>query len=192
MARRILKEFTIDEISAVDRPSQIGAKMAILKRAGDVTLTIDGTEFRRSLIGDTAFNILKRQADQIAENQEKLTKVRAKEANTMDKANEVDLAQMGKFTELVARLQSQGDAHPQDTAARREPAGYLAWLKFQEGIRENITKAASDGFEALVKVVQARDLCTGLDALRKAREEFPIVFNEYQFEGQRAYAADIA
>jgi hypothetical protein len=148
--KRIMREFTISEISAVDRPAQTHAVKTLMKRADkqehdDMQIQkIDNDEV-------ASFDTL----DEAVRHLEKLHPSRSA---AMSAAAE-------RYPELVKRFNSEGVEIAKAAADALAP--------------RSITKAEQD-FELAVDEIVKRDKCPRSDAMSKARTEHPDAFRAYQ------------
>lgn len=126
--------------------------------------------------------------------QEHATMTIMKRARPVD-YERVDGDACDRFTSEVSRLGADGSDNPVEEAARKDPSGHRAWLARQKNIRDrhqaihegrpklNLDGSlAAKGFDAIAEAIQKRDRCSGHEALRRARQEFPGEFEKYQSE----------
>jgi hypothetical protein len=150
--KNIMREFTITELSAVDRPAQEHARAVIMKRAGE-------------------------QQEHDHMHYQKITRDEPISFPTLEAA-------MGHLRDV----RGMGGADAMSAAAREHP-DLLA--KYQHEGDERIGKAlermpspgappAVGEFNALVDRIRRRDMCTGTEALRRAKAEDPRLFEQYQ------------
>lgn len=149
--KNIMRAFTIDELSAVDNPAQAHARVAIMKRHG-------GNE---------------------QENDMRLERIGGDE-----------VANFGTLDEAVEHLRESGmsrsdamskaaRAHP-DLLKQYRDEGEAQVKKQLERMRSPTASPAVGAFDALVRRIRERDMCSGTEALRRARSEDPAAFARYQ------------
>jgi hypothetical protein len=156
------------------------------KSAGDEVITIDGEEMRKSVIGATQFNVLKRQSERVAA-LEKSSKDAIEKAETVELAKRADeeFAHLPGTTEdkvSVLRVIGKSDKKVQETFATMIKAGEKAIKGAFEklGHRGGSPSVDKGEFEKRVAEVRARDGSSRMDAMEKARKEFPVEFEAYQ------------
>jgi hypothetical protein len=161
-------------------------KLIAEKRANDEVITIDGEEMRKSVIGATQFNILKRQSERVA-TLEQSSKDAIEKAETAELAKRAD----DEFSHLpgttddkvgVLRVIGKADKKVQETFAAMMKAGEKAINGAFEklGHRGGNQTVDAGAFEKRVAEVRARDGSSRMDAMEKARKEFPTEFAAYQ------------
>ena len=156
------------------------------KSAGDEVITIDGEEMRKSVIGPAQFNVLKRQSERVAA-LEKSSKDAIEKAETAELAKRADeeFAHLPGTTEdkvSVLRVIGKSDKKVQETFATMIKAGEKAIKGAFEklghrGGNQTVDKGA---FEKRVAEVRQRDGSSRMDAMEKARKEYPAEFEAYQ------------
>lgn len=161
-------------------------KLIAEKRADDEVLTIDGEEVRKSVIGATQFNLIKRQHERVAA-LEKSSQDAIEKAETQELAKRADdeFGHLpGTTDEKVGVLRAVGkaDKKVQETFAAMMKAGEKAIMGAFEklGHRGGNPSVDKGAFEKRIAEVRARDNSSRTDAMEKARKEFPAEFAAYQ------------
>lgn len=156
--RRIMKEFVIREVSAVDRPCQEHARAVILKRDDEQQEHNMGFEkitrvgFTRGADAPLAFDSLESAVRH-------LRKVHG--MTGLDAMEQVATTR----PDLVREYNTEGAEIAKAAAERSAP--------------RPVAKAVQD-FNKRVSEVQARDKCTKLEALERAAREFPLELAAFQ------------
>lgn len=156
------------------------------KRSNDEVITIDGQEVRKSAVGALQFNLMKSQAARV-EALEKSSKdaiEKAESAELAKRADEEFSHLPGTTDEKVSVLRAIGksDKKVQETFATMMKAGDKAVMGAFEklGHRGGSPSVDKGAFEKRVAEVRARDGSSRMDAMEKARKEFPVEFEAYQ------------
>lgn len=163
--RRIMRRFSLTEISAVDNPAQKGATVSIFKRSAE-GIPIHEHE-------DTPMNNIDRDFD----HDEDLARY---EKDSRDNA-------ATDFRSLVAALQKEEGLSGTDAmrkARRVDPLGFAKMQGEPQPVSfgfedEAYRKLAAMEFEDLTIEIMARDDCPRTEAMAKCRVERPDVFAEF-------------
>ena len=151
--KNIMREFTISELSAVDRPAQAHATMAIMKRYTD-----DEQENNMRLEKINGEQVVS--FTTLQEAMAHLQKI-----NGLSKSDAMSKAAR-EHPDLLAKYQSEGERSVAKAADER-----LTIMRRPPAVQE---------FEALIRRIKDRDGCDSVTALRRARSEDPSLFAQYQ------------
>jgi hypothetical protein len=161
-------------------------KLIAEKRADDEVITIDGEEVRKSVIGASQFNILKKQSERVAA-LEKSSQEAIEKAETAELSKRADdeFSHLPGTTEekvSVLRVVGKADKKVQDVFAKMMLAGEKAVVSAfgKLGHRGGNPAIDKGAFEKRVAEVKARDNSSRTEAMEKARKEFPAEFEAYQ------------
>lgn len=178
-----------DSFMAMDAEKR---KMAMKKAAdADEVIEVDGQEVKKSVIGDEAFALIKKNAERMdkMEQDAEIQKAEMRKAHfvslaksefenlpgetdlngrSLDAVDSIEDEEVKKH--LMAILKSHNDG------AFVERGGGNADMKADE----KVSKAAVDAFEGKIADIQKRDDVNRLAAMEKARKEFPDEFEAYQ------------
>jgi hypothetical protein len=170
--RRIMREFSIGEISAVDNPAQQGAKMAIVKRE-------DPAEPRAN---DPAFlqhcdDVWKARRDAVLKD---LVAAYHEDAAKVSKKEET----MTNFSTEVEKARTTGKSRTEAMAAARkaDPKAFENYRRQNtttksDGLPRRLVKTASqEEFESKVRQIAASDNISMDKAVVKARKAHPQLF----------------
>ena len=149
-SRKIMRAFSINEVSAVDFPAQAGARLAILKRK----YSPQGRDPHREPTTDGGEPTTFDAATAMIRGRDQCTRTEAMTAARRE------------YPELYQAYQSDG------LAAEQQHRAQVA-----QGIKKS---ASATDFEKCVSDIQARDRCSKNDALDKARAEHPAEFEAWQ------------
>lgn len=188
--RNIMRRFRIDEISAVDRPAQEAAKVAILKRDGrpveeseqrtDSTYFVDSPELHA-----LAERLEKAAAQREAREQEIMTMSKA----TADNDDHVAFRKLADDAERNMRsyIAKRGRNTSRTAAAeqwrRDNPTEFEALNRVAPSAPAPVTKRrgeATVGFMKLVDQIVERDHCPRHVAMEIARKADPSAFAKLQ------------
>jgi len=149
--RKIMREFKLNEISAVDRPAQVHAKMTIMKRADEP-----------------------QEPDQ--EPDMNLTKIAS--FDTFDDA--VAAIAKAENCGRSQAMSKAAKCHP-DLLATYQTAGVERVAKrIDEARKAGAMPQAARNWEILVGAIADRDKCSRTEAMRRARREDPEAFRAFQ------------
>jgi hypothetical protein len=169
-AKRIMREFEIDEISAVDKPAQRGAEMAIMKR--DVS-----PEARKAAIADALAALREDWEDTKAVlEEEKRLREEAERKRSKPERKET------MYADEVAKARSAGlsGTAAMQKARRENPAAFEKYRR--QDIKatnrpQRLTKSADEAtFDARVSLIQKSEKISRQMAMIKARREYPSEF----------------
>jgi hypothetical protein len=169
--KNIMREFSISELSAVDRPAQQHARMTLMKRAAP---------------DNPLLPLLDRPDNPPAkQEQEPMQKILSR--------NDDPPRSFGSLEDAMKFIASQNPDMAQSDimgqAARQHPT---LLRKYQSEGEEAIAKAVDERltimtvppavreFHALIDRIKTRDGCDSVTALRRARSENPALFEQYQ------------
>ena len=151
--RRVMKDFRITELSAVDSPAQKHARAVFMKRADEPQeqdMDFEKITYARerplsfATLGDCVSFLMGQQGYSRLDAMEKV----ARDA-----------------PDLVEKFNREGEAIAKSIAEANAP--------------RPVAKAVAD-FDKRVAEIQARDRCSKLAALEKAAREYPAEFSAYQ------------
>lgn len=162
--RRIMHDFKLTELSAVDRPAQEGARAVLMKRADDEQEQEQDMMSFQKIGGDdvAAFDSFE--------------------------AAVQHLKSVHGMTPLAA-MEAAADRHPDLLKRYNQQGTELAKAAAVSRIRTVPREVRR--FDDLVEQVQARDRIPRLAALEQARREFPREFEAYQAAASTRDPADL-
>ena len=151
--RRVMRAFKIHEISSVDNPAQVHARMTIMKRADAQQEQDDMMQFEK-IGGDrvASFDNLEDAIGHLMDIQ------KCSRLTAMEQAASTQPGLVRKYNDEGERIAKAA----QDAAASRP-----------------VAKSARD-FEKRVTEIMHRDRINKLDAMAKVPHEFPVEFSAYQ------------
>lgn len=153
--RRIMRDFVIRELGAVDRPAQAPAVAVLMKRADDPRKEQDDMQKQMTYARDIPTSFA-----------------------TLDDAINFLMAQQG-YTRLNAMTQA-ANQNPDLVAKYQREGEQVAKAAADEVAKVRAAPPAVAAFEKRVGEVMGRDKVGRLSALEKAQAEFPDEFEAYQ------------
>jgi hypothetical protein len=200
MKRRILEKLKMTEISAVDRPCQEDARVAILKRADEPNerkeINVDTTELVGAVIDLEAkmAHLAKTLAEAKAKDPEAKTspdfeatvaEIRKRDACTHTEAltkarteNPKGFAAYqagGTNADFDALVEAEIAKGVSDSVARQRVG-----LKYPNAAAAVIAKAGKHPFEQVVDAIMQQEKCSRAVAMQRARKKEPLKFHSYQ------------
>jgi hypothetical protein len=188
MTKRIMREFRIDEISAVDRPAQAAALATIIKRDAKPAAPVE--HHTDTYHGDEtpALRALAKRLDEAAKRRE----AREQETRTMQTAaaeNDdhvafrklADDAERSMTSYIAKRGRNVSRTDAAEQWRRDNPDQYEALNKVGPRPSPVVAKrTAALGFQKLVDQVVERDHCPRHVAMEVVRKSDPSAFKAYQ------------
>ena len=145
--RRIMREFSIDELSAVDKPAQAHARMAIMKRADPEEN--DDMQFEKIIDRPLAFDTFE--------------------------AAVGHLKTIHRYSGTQA-LRKARETHPRLFEAYQKAGAFSSRPSFEKAARPQDVQR----FDLIVDGIAERDEVSRVEAIRRAAREEPEAFRRYQ------------
>jgi hypothetical protein len=185
MTKRIMREFRIDEISAVDRPAQEAAKVAIIKRNTGPVEEIEHHVDESYFLDETpALRALAKRLDEAAKRreareQETTMQTAATDATVIRKAADDAMLSMNGFIAKRGRNVSRADAAEQ--WRKLNPVEFAAMQAAPPAASPSIIKRTTTiDFMKLVDSIVERDHCNRTTAMEIARRVHHAEFVKFQ------------
>lgn len=166
-------------------------KAEIAKAAsGDETITVNGTEVRKSVVGETQFAIIKSQQDQIDKQAKNLAEEKdRRETAEYTKRAEDELSELpgenvakAKVLKAIDSMEKDAKEALQTMLKAGAAAMKAAFTRLGHGggpVDKSVTEAAQS-FEKHINEIATRDKVGKDVAMQTARKEYPKEFEAYQ------------